>query len=416
MSLASSPSNRARQLRQKLAMDGLAPEIGAALLTTSPAAQRWALRHLGQTVGTPMHPQALKMSRQAVGAGVQEFAFLVAEQGCVDPPAASLFERLGQRDIRDRLGSLTPENLLEVVRAGISDQIDQDHLLTTHAGALHVSLERFLKLLHAATQGNRAGQQAAAPQRSGADVRLDDVAPFLFHHLREHFGPTPRRACLTVRAVPPGVDAGLPFVDREASGGVVLRASDHGVYLHPTAFRVMPGEALGTGRATVYAGPLPLHQLVRAYQSTLLRVRMISLGWADPQGPVNWRPPAAPTMSVHFPRAVLERLTPSLGPLLTAPLPQRLEMARTLQVVLAHPAAALKEHARMLNVSPSTLRHHLAPLDPLLQHRDPDSTDLIALAAVLPTLIDLWRAEARDDKRPRRSRTKPGDGTNGSST
>lgn len=96
-----------------------------------------------------------------------------------------------------------------------------------------------------------------------------------------------------------------------------------------------------------------------------------------------------------LPLGLLEQLAPHLGRLLGLLLPHRIESARALHRILTKPAT-LQQHARALGVSTATLRHRLAPLDPILGHGGHSPDHLVALASVLPALDHLWHAELLD--------------------
>lgn len=403
--------DHARQLRTSLGTDRLAPGAGAAALATSPRTQRWALRHLTGAVGAPLSPQALKIVRPAICAGVHEFTLLVAGQGCVDPPAAQYFARLGRPEVRARLGATTPEHLTAAVDAAIRHQVDQDLVLQSQADALLGCLDRYVAHLRAAVQG-RAGRHPRPGDLDPTRVP-DDVAPYLYYELAQHFGHSIHQVYVTVQAATDQAagDSIATVESTTSSPAVTLRARDHLVFLHPTAFPRVAADLPDLGPLTVHAGPVSPDELVDTYESALLVARMARLGWIHPPGPVTWQPPTPLDLAAHLPLGLLEQLTPYLRPLLNTPLPLRLEMARSFHRVLAHSSSTLKEHARALNISISTLRHHLVPLEPV-QH-EPSSTKLVALASVLPDLARLWTVElshhTRVKRRPDRSSAGPDD-------
>lgn len=382
-------------LRKHLALDRLSPELGVTLVSVSPDAQRHVLRRLDQVLTDPPSPHTLELGRHAACSAVHEFALLAAGRPPLDPSAAVLMSRFVRAEAAARSGTATTETLLATIAAAIRHQVARHPRLVTHKGALHASLGRYLDHLRSPILlGSVARHRDSAPERP------DDVAPFLYHHLRQQFGSGVRHCCVTVQ-VPAEMPAGAATAAAatgDAVDGVCLAASDHLVLLHPSAFP--PAEQ---GSITVYAGPVPLHELVRAYQSAALLARMVKLGWAKPARAVHWHLQSSASMTSDLPLELLEQLAPHLEPLLRAALPHRVELVRTLHRVLVQPTTTLKQHAKALNISPSTLRHHLAPLEPVLKNDELPPAQLIALASVLPALDFLWRVELSQLGQPKRA-------------
>lgn len=375
---------RVSKLRQRLALDRLPGSVGSVLLATSTDAQRTALRQLDRTPNDALGIAARDAGRHAMTAGVHEFALLVAGEGTAEPPAAVLLRRLQQIEPETPTGFGTTEVMLTLIGSAVRAQIARHPVLTTHTVALHSCLRRYLDHLRHAVPP----QRGAPPVTPDLDVP-DDLAPFLYHHLREEFGRQVPRACVTVLMVPR--PAAVPA---HPGHGVLLVASDHLAFLHPDAFLPPPSPGT-TPAATVHAGPVAPHDLVRTYQSAVLLARMIHLGWAAASGPVRSHPHGPGDMSTDLPLGLLEQLTPHLSPLLGLPLTHRLDAAHALHHVLARPST-LQQHARALRVSTATLRHRLAPLESILGRGGLPPDHLIALASLLPALLHLWRAELDD--------------------
>ncbi|WP_244931806.1 hypothetical protein [Nocardioides sp. W7] len=383
---------RVQELRKRLALDRLAPGVGAALLTSSTDHQNRALRQLGRVLTDPLSPGAGKLIRHTVCVMVYDFAALAANQGLHHPPAADLLRRAGEAEARSLLRAGTTEGLLAVVATAIREQIARNPVLAVHTVALHTSLRRYLDHLQQAVPSSRPAQPPAPPLPA-ANERPDNVASFLYHDLVQHFGARVQQACVTVQipATKPDPTTATTTATTPGSNrveGAYLEATDHVAFLHPTAFLPTPTEGSDPSAVALQVGPVPVQELVRAYQSAVLLARMIHLGWAHPPGPIQCHPHA----QADFPLSLLEELAPHLQPLLTAPLPHRIELARTLRRMLVKPGT-MQQHAKALCISTSTLRQRLEPLQPILGQNGPPPSQLIALATILPALDFLWKAE-----------------------
>lgn len=390
---------RVQDLRKRIALDRLPPELGTALLVTSSDAQRRALRQLGQLLTDPLGPSVQELTRHAVCATVHEFALLAANQGVLDPSAADLLRRVSQAEAGSLLSGGTTEGLLAAVAAAVREQITRHPVLATHAVALQFCLRRYLDHVRPTIPQGRPAQAPPPPPGRAADERHENVAPFLYHDLRQYFGARVHQACVTVQvpaaSTTDATDCTVTIPGSNPEDGVYLAATDHIAFLHPSTFLATPTEGTEQTFVAVHAGPVPLHELVRAYQSALLLARMIRLGWARPPGPVHCRPHSP----ADIPLELLEQLAPHLELLLPTPLPHRIELARTLRRVLVKPDT-LQQHAKALNISTSTLRQRLTPLQPILRQNGLPPSQILALASVLPALISLWKAELEQPAKP----------------
>lgn len=380
-----------RELRKRLALDRLAPEASAALLSTSADSQRLAQRHAGQVPADGSSPVARRLARHVVTVAVHEFALLAATQPVTSLTAPELFRRVGHAEAASQLAEGTTEGLLAVVATTIREQISRHPVLGFHTVALHTSLRRYTDYLRPADDHRHHHPHQPTTSETAPTECPDNVAPFLYHELIQHFGTRVQQACVTVQVAIPTPEAPndtLSPPDANPDDGVIITATDHLVFVHPGSFLSAPSGGTGPVLIGVNVGPVPVHDLVRAYQSALLLARMVRLGWSRPLASF----PCRPHSPSDVPLEVLEQITPHLGPLIATPLPHRIELARTLHRVLTTPST-MQQHAKALNISPSTLRQRLVPLQPILQQNVLTPHQTAVLGSVLPALGYLWKTE-----------------------
>lgn len=368
------------RLRTELDLKSVAPHIGSQLRALIPLVRAELAQRLPEE----------ELLVAALARVAEEFTSIVENRPLTAPPAEVLLA--GAVLDAGPAGSATADLGLDTLRELMREQWTRLSHGDAHAARLEEALARYVARLRDRVRRTRL------PRRDRPLAHVDSrTSADLLVAVERRWGSAPVQLCVMVgaQAMPdrpaPATPRARSAVRGERPRALQAVAADHVIVVTErwAPAPLSPRQAPAPGGA-VWVGPVTADQVSTAYETALLRHRLVRAGVAAPP-PALLPLPDLGFLHLTATDTTVDRIAELLRPLTGQTDHRRVALARTMQTRLRRTGTVL-DLAGRLGVHPQTVRNHLHELRRLYGH-DLDEDDTLVTLAALALVLPLWELE-----------------------